>query len=645
VRKLFFMGTLLFPMFLLILFVLPATLASQDRFEARVDKSEITEEEVVSLEITLQLEGNLRGVPQPTYSAPDFEVFSRSSNSFLESYQDRGRLGMRVRLRFTHLLRPQKRGKLKIENISINVDGRTLRANDLEIEVKAGGRGTPPPTHYGGNLGLGGNAKPRGTSPFFLKADVDKTRVYQGEQVFIGYHLYRRNRIFDAEVLKYPILPGFFREELEMPIATSRELPFEAVVVDGEVLERALLLRYAGYPVTSGELFVDTMELRAKYYLQDQFEPGQRQGRGGSDPFSHFFQRMTPQTADDGSEPVRIEVLPLPADRPDSFLGGVGQFQLVSAMDRYEVPVGEVATLTVKVEGRGNAGVISSPDLKLPRGLRLFESKDQAKRSRSGMSEKVFQFSVMPEREGDYQIPAIEMAYFDPQIEEYVVERTEEVTLRALPAREGGVAQSFEQRFQDETLESGDSKVFAELREMDWSQSQWSRKTLWSAGYGVLFFGVLLMGLLALRERLLEKKEVQKAYLLSQEWTQFRKELFKSESIESSFLQKSSTRLEELFLHELSRFTGEPLKSRQRAEILSLLSKLDLNAMMLRRLEEALDEMDEMRYSKKSDQSSNDESSRRHMLLQRAEEAEAILTTVATLWRERHVKESKTKKT
>ena len=156
----------------------------------------------------------------------------------------------------------------------------------------------------------------------------DKTKAYKGEQIIVSYYLYRRVRVFNIQVDKFPILNGFLREDLEMPVLGQR-LDTERVVLDGVPYERSLLMRYAAYPLQEGKLQIDSTSLKYAYY------PGS-ESTDDEDPFMGFFRQMQPQQGQERSEQVPIEVLPLPEEgKPNSFTGGVGDFSLVAAVDKY----------------------------------------------------------------------------------------------------------------------------------------------------------------------------------------------------------------------------------------------------------------------------------------------------------------------
>ena len=154
---------------------------------------------------------------------------------------------------------------------------------------------------------------------FFCRTEVSKDKVYKGEQVIVRYYLYRRVRVMNLSIDKFPVLSGFLSDEPDMPVL--QRLDNETVVLDGLVYQRSLLAQYSAYPLQEGKLKIDTMAVKYTYFA----DPGLQDD--GEDPFMNFFQQLTPRQADAHSDAVTIDVEPLPSDgRPSSFSGGVGDF-------------------------------------------------------------------------------------------------------------------------------------------------------------------------------------------------------------------------------------------------------------------------------------------------------------------------------
>lgn len=419
-----------------------AAWSAQVDVQATVDREEITEDDSVTLRVTVKVDGTAQ-IGNVSYEAPDFILLNQFDNSFMESYYENGRFGVRNSREMTRVLRPQRAGKIFISGITVQVNGASHSAPSIGINVGRGGQATPPPPNYGGaGVGLRGAGKrpPGSSKDVFIRSEVDKDHVYKGEQVVASYYLYSRVRVVNVQVDKYPTFTGFLREDLEVPVVTSNRFTMERVNLDGVPYERALLARYALYPLKEGTLDLDTMSLRASHYAA---KPGMPQ-MDEDDPFApfmNFFQSMAPVTVTSTSERVPVQVTPLPSEgRPANFGGAVGEFDILSATDRYQIRAGEPITLTVKIEGRGNPSIIEEPKVDWPSGLQVYETKGRTKSGKGGVGERIFEILLIPKTPGPMEVPAIPLSYFDPRRKQYVSKASKPIAIQVLDAAPGSAA-------------------------------------------------------------------------------------------------------------------------------------------------------------------------------------------------------------
>ena len=193
------------------------------QFRAEVDRNQVSMDESISLKLTIENDdgGSVRA-SEPEFDAPGFEVLNeyRSTRSMLTDYN--GQMSTKTTTEITKVLRPEKAGTFRIGSLRVKVDGKVYTAPDVSVTVVAAGTNTPPPRDYGGGgVGLRGAGKHAATS-VFVRAEVDKDKVYKGEQVVVSYYLYQRVKVFNIDINKYPTLNGFLREDLEMPVITRQ---------------------------------------------------------------------------------------------------------------------------------------------------------------------------------------------------------------------------------------------------------------------------------------------------------------------------------------------------------------------------------------------------------------------------------------
>ena len=163
-----------------------------------------------------------------------------------------------------------------------------------------------------------------------------------------------------------------------------------------------------------------------------------REPPGGDFFDDPFFRSGRPVTI--SSQPLELKVIPLPRKgKPEGFSGLVGSFKIEASLTPSKIGEGESATLTVHISGKGNVNRI--PDLKLP-GLDhikvyadepVFEARPDLK-GLAGF--KTMKWALVPEQQGDYEIPPLSLSFFDPDTHEYSIIQTPKKPLIVLPGKE-----------------------------------------------------------------------------------------------------------------------------------------------------------------------------------------------------------------
>lgn len=434
-----------------VFFAFTSTKAAADvTFKAEVERQSISQDESLSLKLMSTTDGNAR-VENPHYEAPDFDEVNQYTSQSIQSYYTNGKFGMKNSQVLNIYLRPRKTGELKINNISVVVDGQKYAAKDIAVTVTPAGAGTPPPRQYGGGgMGLRGASKAPNSNGFMVRAEVDRSEVYKGDQIIVSYYLYQRVSVFNIQVVKLPILGGFLKEELEMPL-TGQRLNFSPVVVDGVTYQRALLMRVAAYPLKSGKMKLDTIGLKFNYSGSARV-PG---FDDDDDMFTNLFQQMAPRAGTAESAPIEISVKPLPEEgKPASFTGAVGSdFKVQATLNKAQPKANEAVTLNVKISGAGNLSAVAEPKVEWPKSIEYYESKGQSRSTSAGTSEKSFDILLIPRAEGHYLIPGIEFSYFDTSKDAYVTKKTDSLEMNVM----AGDAQSANSPVVQSILPSGNA--------------------------------------------------------------------------------------------------------------------------------------------------------------------------------------------
>ena len=237
------------------------------------------------------------------------------------------------------------------------------------------------------------NKTPRQKTEFFAEAEVDKTKVYKGEQIFVRFYIYVTGAVTQFDTLKFPTFKGFWKEDVNF----AGRFIWQPVMKNGKRMQRAELSSYILIPYKSGDHVIDSFELRASLISR-----GFGFGRAAK-----VFKFKT--------KPIAIDVRPLGEQAPRSYLGGVGLFKVgvVGGNDRREVNEGEAFKIQLKVVGdRSNTKFVDAPKIDLGEDFKLLSQQEEYRFFPKKLSSmKIYTYSLIGKRPGVYKIPDVAMSF------------------------------------------------------------------------------------------------------------------------------------------------------------------------------------------------------------------------------------------
>lgn len=350
---------------------------------------------------------------------------------------------------FNYQLQPKDDGVLRLGSSTVDVDGKTYTTKPIIIKVVKGvnqgqniqrNQNVPqlpgiPPGMFDDEEedpfsqllkrrmlpGGGGSFDTENLNPneaFHIRVEVDKKEVFVSEQVTASWYLLTRGNIRDIDTLKYPSLKGFWKEDIEM----ATQLNFTEEIINGVPYRKALLASFALFPIKAGTATIDPYTAKCSVIVGDAFGFGAK---------VYQFTKS--------SLPVKITVKELPTQgRPQDFSGAVGQFRVTADVGSQAIVANQPFVLKIRFDGNGNAKLIDIPPFQPPEGMELYDTQKDAKFFKTGTSYKEFNLSLIPRREGQFIIPPISTAIFDPVSKTYVHRSTEPITINVLKGQSGG---------------------------------------------------------------------------------------------------------------------------------------------------------------------------------------------------------------
>ncbi len=402
----------LFKYFLCILFILPALLQAQS-FTASVDNTTVGLND--RFQVTFTFEGKEINSLN-NFSPPNFAGFMVLSGPNQSTSMQIINGAVSASLSYSYFLQPKNLGKYTIGSASINYKGNSFNTDPITIQVEKGSS-NPNTQQNNNNSNSSSVSNDEIAQNVFVRASVDKQKVYIGEQVTVTYKLYTRLSIASQmSISKLPQYPGFWAEELE----TSNNISFTTETYEGKKYRVGVLKKVALFPTQTGELNVTPFELDVPVQVQKKRRSNNVFDDFFNDPFFGMGQTVD-FTAKSNS--VKINVQPLPQNNvPDSYNGAVGSFSMDSQIDKKQTKTNEPVTLKITISGTGNISLLDMPEIKLPAGFEKYEPKVDQQINRNGKitGKKTADYLIVPRDAGKKEIPPVKFSYFDLNKKSYV---------------------------------------------------------------------------------------------------------------------------------------------------------------------------------------------------------------------------------
>lgn len=392
------------------LVLLPTLLFAQVKFTATASSSQVGTGEQFEVDFTVQGNGD-------NFNPPDFSNFQVLSGPNMSQSMTSVNGSTTYTTGYSYILSATKEGTFIIGPASINVNMRGLKSNPLTIKVVKG-----QPVQQQAQQAQAQQQQVTGATvgnsqsiakSLFIRAEVDKTRVYQGEQLTVNYKLYTRVAILGSGLDKAPDLNGFWNQDV---MKNGQAVQWKVEDYKGQRFNVATIKQTILFPEHAGDLTIDPISLTLSVRLQ---QPGsgdifdQVFGGGG---FKDINYKVS-------SPPVIIHAMPLPeAGKPADFSGAVGSFSVESNVDKKELKANETFNYNLKITGTGNLALINAPNINPPADFEKYDPKttDNIAVNPGGVSgSREFTYLLIPRHQGDFTLNPPGFSYFNPATRRY----------------------------------------------------------------------------------------------------------------------------------------------------------------------------------------------------------------------------------
>ncbi len=341
---------------------------------------------------------------------PDFEVlFGPSTSTSFSQRTVNGKTTSERSVSYTYILMANKVGTFTIEPATIQVDGSQYTSNSLTVEVLPPDEASARDSSPGAAEGRRGEERSSAGSPTvsakdaFIRAIVSKGSPYEQEGFTVTFRLYTTLNIVNFGKIRFPEFEGFMVEEIELPM--NQQLQMERY--EGRNYYTADLRKTLLFPQRSGQINIPSGSIEMVFSVPS----GRR--------VSTFFgsqEVMVDVKKNMVTNPVAINVKPLPANRPASYANAVGTFTMKPSISATRVRANEAITLRLELSGTGNLKLIRDPEVRFPDNFETYDpSVDNSFNvTTNGLNGiRTIEYMAIPRYEGQYTIPPVEFTYFD----------------------------------------------------------------------------------------------------------------------------------------------------------------------------------------------------------------------------------------
>jgi len=373
---------------IIIFFVSGLAFSADIRVEISTQKPAVGESFYLDFIISADSENE----PYISFSSGGAEVLGkRYHGQSISSTIINGRISVRRERTIRYELVANRPGKLRLTNIKIDLGGVVQKVNNVNLLVLS---------------------KPVESPKIFVLAIPTKKTVYLGEGFNVHYYLYYRVPVGAQELQQFPKLNGFIKR-FHMPNVTP-----ERATYDGKVYTRSLKYTARVYPQKVGTLKIDTLRMNVHW----------SSGRGN--PFSLFGMGNRLRKSNVGSEPIKIEVLPLPTEGlPSHFTGLVGEHKFTLENSREKHLVNEAIETRLIVEGPGALEKFEAPVLYRHKELEQFDTNTSFEEIGRLEARKTFDYTYLGRGQVEIEKRSLKLSWFDPSTRSY---KTSEVLIPPL---------------------------------------------------------------------------------------------------------------------------------------------------------------------------------------------------------------------
>ncbi len=396
----------------ILLFWVNALFAQNVTFTASVSKNPVAVGE--QFEVTFEMNGTGDRFAPPAFggglqvlSGPNVSTSMTSING-----------NTTVSNSYSYILAATQEGNVTIGAASIYSNGKLLATRPISLKVTKGQpvpqgrRGRPGQQQAQANSQVQEASAAEVANALFIRAAVDKTNVYIGQQLNVNYRIYTRVDILQNQLDKIPDLNGFWSQDVNPHM---QNVQWHTEIYNGNKYNVADIKQSILFPERAGNLTIDPMGMTFIIREQAPAHDVMEEFFGGS--FKEVKVKLK-------SPAVTIHVKPLPeAGKPLDYGGAVGTFSMEAGVDKTALRANETINYNVKISGTGNIKLMKNLSPVFPADFEKYDPKvtDTVNAETGKLTgSRLYNYLLIPRHEGKDTIHPIRFTYFNPATARYV---------------------------------------------------------------------------------------------------------------------------------------------------------------------------------------------------------------------------------
>ena len=322
---------------------------------------------------------------------------------------------IRSRQQYVYQLTPKREGALQTPEVQATVDGQLLSAPPVAVTIKSAS--APQAAPGGGN-----------SEQIFMRQTVSPESAYVGQQIVNAITVYTRVNLRGVRI-EDDAADGFWQETISDGQNSQKTL-------NGVEYGSAQILR-ALFALKAGTLPLPARSALAQVPVTKRANPFGNFDPFNDDFFQNFFQQTVVQEKKLTSNDLSVVIKPLPPIPVElaQFSRGlpvVGDTSISALYSDTPLKVGESKNVSIVISSAGHLNPVKAPQLRAPSGVKIYDGQTSVKRDTgpgSLVTQKAFNYSVVPTQPGMVRIPGVSLAYFDPSTDSYKLITTQDISL------------------------------------------------------------------------------------------------------------------------------------------------------------------------------------------------------------------------